>query len=480
MAKKNDKVEIEVIGGNCENVTGSCSKITFQKHTYLFELGMIQDGKTVLDNYRANTSLLQKIKSKDIEVIMVGHMHIDHIGLIPALYKSGKCTARIIIPAKSTSILREMWLDSAFINERDAEQLSYKDEKSVQPLYTTDDVYTALQYVEEFNSHNIHNITENLSIRYTPAGHILLSQQTEVFINGGSHTRKILFTSDLGNVSTQNSRIFAENFEPVAKANIVIGECTYCDGSRKPITEKVYSKDVAKIKTVIDQYCLDTKGRVLIPVFSLDRTPYMLWIIYELFGKDENFNVPVIIDSPLAIRLLNCYSSILEGDAKVEFDEMMSWKNLKLIVTPEDSKAAIASKQSMVVLSSSGMLTAGRSVKWTQSVLPRAEDCILFCGYSGENTLSWKIKNYQEQKTITINGKPYKNKANIVDLHSFSSHQQRNDMIDYYKSINCEKIYLVHGDKNKLSFKEDLQKAITNECKSTRVIATNKSTKISL
>lgn len=209
-------------------------------------------------------------------------MHCDHTALVPALYKTGKCNARIIVPAKSTSILREMWLDSAFINERDAEQLSLKSEKSFQPLYTTDDVYKALQFVEEYDSYIIHNITENLAIRYIPAGHILLSQQTEVFINGGSHTRKILFTSDLGNISTQDSRIFIENFEPVHTANIVIGECTYCDVNRKPITKKVYEKDLDKIKTVIEQYCIDTKGRVLLPTFSLDRMPYMLWILYSL------------------------------------------------------------------------------------------------------------------------------------------------------------------------------------------------------
>lgn len=159
---------------------------------------------------------------------------------------------------------------------------------------------------------------------------------------------------------------------------------------------------------------------------------------------------------------------------------MMFWKNIKRIITPEDSKAAISSNGAKVILSSSGMLTAGRSVKWVQSVLPKESDCILFMGYAGENTLAWKIKHEKEHKTININGKPYKNKCQVYDLCSFSSHMQRNDLINYYKSINCEKIFLVHGDSNKIEFKHDLEDAISDCLKSTKVVAVNKGTKISL
>lgn len=79
------------------------------------------------------------------------------------------------------------------------------------------------------------------------------------------------------------------------------------------------------------------------------------------------------------------------------------------------------------------------------------------------------------QKTINVNGKPYKNKAQLVDLHSYSSHIQREDMINYYKSINCEKIILCHGDElAEKELKEDLEKASSDMCKSTRVVIVNK------
>lgn len=448
--------------------------------TILFELGMMQDKNTILENYRANCAMFNKIKAKNIEMVIVGHLHIDHIGAIPMLFARGNENAKIFVPKDSTSILKEMWLDCAYINNRDCETLSRKQDKNYTPLYTDDEVYTALSHVVEVDIGDIIELDENISIRYTPAGHILRSCQTELFLNINSHIKKILFTSDLGNTMIEDKKIFVEKFQKVNSANIVIGECTY--GRRKGnMSKRDIQLDRLKMKTVINQYCIDNNHRVLIPTFSLDRMPFIIWELYEMFGKNEDFKIPILIDSPLSNRLLDCYSSILVGKEKELFDEMMSWKNLKRVIDPEDSKAAIGDKSAKVILASSGMLTAGRSIKWVQSILPCENDCILFIGYAGEDTLAGRIKHGVSQKTININGKPYKNKAQLIDLHSYSSHMQRKDLLNYYKQIATEKIYLVHGDNQaRMEFKEDLEKELEKSLKSTRVVIVNKGTKIKL
>lgn len=473
-------MSIEIIGGNAESVTGSCTKIKTEKHVYLFELGMIQEGHTPLENYKLNKKLLQKIRPKEIHFIIIGHFHQDHIGLIPSLYVNGNCSAKIIVPKSCKTILKEMWLDSAFINQRDIDMLNRLPNRHFTPYYKENDVITALDHIEEVESNEIVNISDELAIRYKNAGHILLSKQAELYINADSHVRKITFTSDIGNILTQESRVFVENFEPVTTSNIVIGECTYSDKCRE-INKKTFNDDINKIRTVIEQYCVENNHRVLIPSFSLDRTPYILWILYTLFKNNDNFNIPIIVDSPLANRLLDCYSEILEGEAKEKFKSMMEWRNLKRIVEAEDSKAAVSDKGAKCIVASSGMLSAGRSVKWAQSILPNKNDCILFIGYASEGTLAYKIKHEKENKTININGKPCKNKAQIYDLHSFSSHMQRNDLINYYKSINAEKIFLVHSNmQNKIEFKKDLEVAIAECLKTTKVVAVNKGTQIKI
>lgn len=441
---------------------------------------MIQEGNTPKENYILNSQLLQKIRPGDVDTIFLGHVHADHCANIPALYKAGRCNARIIVPKGSIGLLEEMWLDSARINMRDADFLSRVTGKNVLPMYTEEDAFNTLDYVDEYQSHEIIELDKNLSFRYTPAGHILCSQQTEIFIKQSNHIKKILFTSDLGNTTIESNKIFVEPFEAIANANIVIGECTYA-ARQRGMTKKTLEKDMQKIETVINQFCIEGNKRVLIPTFSLDRTPYILWILYSIYGKDENFKIPVVIDSPLAIRLLNRYGSILKGDLKEKFEAMMSWKNIQFVVSPNDSKAAVADKGTKIIISSSGMLTAGRSVNWVESILPREEDCILFIGYCSTNSLAHTIKFGDEKRTININQKAIRNRCQIVDLHSFSSHMQREQLINYYKSINCEKIYLVHGDnKAKLEFKQDLEEAISDCSKSHRVIAVNRSTKITL
>ena len=480
MSKKKREVTLEIIGGNATGVTGSCTKIDFYGRSILFELGMVQDNSTILGNYRDNCAILNKIKPKRIEMVIIGHNHCDHIGLIPMLFARGNRDVKIITPKDTTCILKEMWSDTAYINEKDVDSLNRKCDREYTPLYTQAEVDMALKNVVEIEIGNIIKIDDNVSIRYTPAGHILRSCQTELYINGGSHTRKIYFSSDLGNKMIEDRKVFVEKFEPITSSNISIVESTY--GRRNgSMTKKDIELDGNKMKTVIEQFCVDNNNRVLIPTFSLDRMPFILWELYQLFGKDESFKVPVLIDSPLSNRLLDCYSSILDGEAKEKFDEMMAWKNIRRVIRPEDSKAAISEKGAKIICASSGMLTAGRSVKWVQSILPNEKDCILFVGFAGLDTLAGKIKNSKEQQTININGKAYKNKAQLVDLHSYSSHIQREDMINYYKSINCEKIYLCHGDEQaRIELKEDLEKAIADCCKSTRVVIINKGTKISL
>lgn len=440
---------------------------------------MIQNNHSPVETYNENRELIEDIDKKSVSIIFVNHLHIDHIGLIPALVKYNK-DVRIIIPQYSSAIMKEMLLDSAYIMQRDCETMSLKTNKHYEPFFNVDDVEATMNCVEEYASNQLFTIEEGLEIRYVPSGHIFAAQQLELFFKTGAHVSKVLYTSDLGNTLIEDSKIFVDKFNPVSNANIVIGECTYSDRKRI-MKKKDFDKDKEKIHSVIEQFCIDNKARVLIPTFSLDRTEYILWLLYEMFGQDEDFKIPIVIDSPLAIRLIDCYSNVLQGEAKENFNKMMAWNNIQKVVTPEDSKSAVADNKPKVIISASGMLTAGRSVKWTQSILPNPNDCFLFMGYCGVGTLGRTICDGSEKKTININGKPCKNKATLVNLKSFSSHMQRNELINYYKSINCEKVYLVHGDKDtKLDFKEDLEKEISNMSKSTRVIAVNRSTKINL
>lgn len=232
ISTKKDKIRISVIGGNGNGVTGSCTYINFLDYHMLFEFGMIQDKHTVLDNYNANKDLIKKIKPSKINYIFVGHCHCDHIGNIPALYKNKNCHAEIIVPSGCKKILQIVWMDSAFINQRDSEYLNMKYKKNTPPLYTEEDVSTALQYIKEFDELTVIKLNDDIGFKYIPAGHILRSQQMELYIYRGETCKKIGFTSDLGNLYIAEHKFFIEKFEPITSCDILFGECTYANPNR--------------------------------------------------------------------------------------------------------------------------------------------------------------------------------------------------------------------------------------------------------
>ena len=482
MSKKKGKVTVKFIGNNASSVTGSATLISFDNRNILFECGGIQEGRTTYDNYKLNKELVSKIKAKDIDMIIGGHfMHYDHGGNVPAILKQNTAI-RVITPINTKGILREMWLDSANISVRDCEELSRKyPDKSFIPIYLPEDVETALKKVEEYNVGEIFELNENVSIRYTYSGHIFGACQCEVYIKCNGRVHKILFTSDLGNVTIQDYKPFVQKFEPVYNSNIAICESTYGLGNTTKTTTKTLQKDLEKIKTVIEQYCNDNNRRVLMPVFSLDKCPNILFLIYEMFKDMPHFKTKVIVDSPLTNRLLDSYKEVLDSEALEQYEEMLAWDNLMRIVDPDESKYAMEHYTNICVLSSGGMLQSGRSVKWARELLPHSNDCLILSGYCGENTLGWKIKNCSDQKTITIGGVPVKNKAQVININSLSSHMQRDDLLKYYSSMHTNKIYLVHGDMDaKISLAKDLKEHIANNSMSTGVCVVNKGTTVTL
>lgn len=473
---KKDKVRVTFVGENSSSVTGSSTLIEYKDKKVLIECGLYQSNNEKKD-YEINTKKF-KFKPKDIDYVFVGHTHIDHIGLIPRLYKEG-CRADIICTHKTVEFMPHLLADSAFIMERSAQNLSRKKDIPLEPIYSKEDVDLSMRYVRGYDNEKIYTLDENISFSFINAGHIVGSAQLILYVKeDNGHVHKILYTSDLGNV--QLEKPFVEPFQKETKANIVIAECTY-GGIDRIITKKDRQKDIEKIKSVVEDTCLEKGGRVLIPSFSLDRTQFLLKILYDLFGENEDFDIPIVIDSPLTCKMTDVYKYVLEGEDKELIHKICKWENVKFISDANESKMCVADESPKVIISSSGMMTAGRVVHYTKSVLPDARCTILFCGFSAENSLAYKIKNGKEQKTISIDGKPYRNRCSIVDLRSFSSHMQREDMLNYYKQINCQAIYLVHGEmKGKVEFANELKEILQSENKTTHISVVNKGTSILL
>ncbi len=474
--KKENKLKINFIGGNSYDVTGSMILVEWNKRKILLDCGLVQGG-TTLQDYRDNKNMLVKNKLKDIEYVIVGERHIDHIGNIPYITKTNP-NCKVITPIKSKKIFKCMLQDSANISERDCEMLAkkYKDKNFI-PTYTIEDVEHCINKIQEINVGERIEIDNDITIKFSYSGHIFGACQTELWINVNGKIKHLLYTADLGNILNYENRPFTEELNKINNSTIVISESTYGLRENYVCTKKTIEKDIEKIYSTIEQYVIDNKNRVLIPTFSLDRTPAMLYLIWKKYKDDERFkDIKILVDSPLSNKLLNIYLEELDDDKRELLQEILSWNNIIRITESEDSKYAMENYKNCIIIASSGMCSQGRSKNWLTKIITNSNDCILFSGYCSENTLGNKIKN-SKQKYITIDGKNYANKCNIVNIRGQSSHIQRNELINYLKTINCEKIYLVHGSQQaRIDLAEDLRKELHNCSKTTKVVIVTKGT----
>jgi metallo-beta-lactamase family protein len=406
------------------------------------ECGSFQSCGSTLENYKINNKHFD-FKPKDIDYVFLMHNHIDHIGLAPKLYKSG-CVARIIAPSNTKDIAEILLRDSAHIMDTDALELSNKFKRDYSPIYTDSDVDRCLKYYTEYPIGETIQLDEYIKFKFLPSGHILNSAQLELWITEGNVTKKIGYTSDLGNVHI--NKYYTNKFKPIKKCDVLIGETTYAREERIA-NQKMRNKDLEKLEAVIRQTCVEDRARVLIPVFANDRCQNMLTYIYDIFGENAEFDIPILVDSPMATRVCKAYSELLDGEDVEKWNKVLTWKNVHFVEDSIESREWRDSNRPVVVLASSGMMVRGRSTGWAHSMLPHTDDRIVFCGFAAQDSLASIIKE-GKQKTITISGHRVKNKCQVTDLHSFSSHMQRDSLLKVYGATECEKIVLVHGEMN--------------------------------
>ena len=475
LSKKKDKIIVKCVGMSASEVTGSGYLVecpTGEK--ILLDLGLYQSNKP-FEDYKINKRKFD-FKPSEITAVIISHINCDHYCMLPKfVHDGGNCN--FYLSEETVDFVKPMLEDSAKIMERDVIGFSKRYKKEYSPIYTMDDVEKSLPYFRGCSKNEEHYITKNVWFKLIPAGHIFGSCQIELYVKLPSGViKKIAYSGDLGNIIFEQP--FVEDFKPITKCSMYIGECTYNDEKRSA-KKGQRKKDLEVMENVIRQTCIDRHGIVLIPTFALQRTETILYTLWKMFKDDENFNIPIIVDSPLAVALLDCFHANLKGEWLDIFEEILSWKNLRIIRTVEESMSCVEDNAPKVICSSSGMLTQGRSIMYLKKILPRDNCSILTVGYMAQGGIGWKIKNNSKQKTITIDNVAYKNRADIKCLDSFSSHMQYEQLINYYTNIannGCETIWLVHGDKGKLKFKEDLDKKINGILKTTKIVATNKDT----
>lgn len=441
--------------GAAETVTGSCHLLTLDNgFKILLDCGLYQGNDDAFDDF--NKEWL--FNPAEIDVMILSHAHIDHCGRIPKLVKDG-FKGNIISTYATRDLCSIMLVDSAYIQERDAEFINKRKKgKHVKPLYTVKDARNAMDSFITTGYNRWYSVAPGVKLKFRDAGHILGSASVTLKIQVDDfHEKTIGFTGDIG----RPDRPILRDPDPIDPCDYILCESTY--GGKEHRSNR---DNTNLFLDIIQRTCVENKGKLIIPAFSVGRTQEIVYMLDQLETKGKLPRIPVYVDSPLAVNATEifrlhpeCFDEDLNNYMQMD-PNPFGFYNLKYIRKVEQSKALNEYKGPAIIISASGMMSAGRVKHHIYNNIEKENTTILVVGYCAPNTLGGIIANKPEK--VKIFGQEMKVRANIEIMNSFSAHGDTSEMLAFLKRQDknqLKRLFLVHGEpKRQVPFKARLEK----------------------
>ena len=433
--------------GAAGTVTGSSHLLTLDDgFKILLDCGLYQGREPEYENF--NNQFL--FDPHEINVVILSHAHIDHCGRLPKLVKDG-FSGRIFSTPATEDLTAILLLDSAHIQERESEFTNRRrdDDEDGEPLYSPEDVAHTMELFHTTQYNNWFSVHPDVDVVFKDSGHILGAASVTLRIRRHGLKDLLLgFTADIG----RPNRPILRDPDPMPACDILISESTYGDRLHEQAPDE---RD--HLLRVIKQTCLEQKGKVIIPAFSVGRTQEIVYMLDQMASENKLPNIPIYVDSPLAVNATHIFEAHPECYDKEILKYMLSddnpfgFNSLKYTRTVDDSKA-INNMRGCVVISAAGMINAGRVKHHVFNAVEHAENTILIVGYCAEHTPGGKLM--RGDKTIRLFGRELNVNAKVEVMSSFSAHGDYKEMIDYLHTQEKKKlrdIYLVHGEQKALN-----------------------------
>ena len=455
-------MKIEFYGATKE-VTGSKFILEADGARVLFECGLFQGKRKEAEKKNREFPF----NSEEIDFMILSHAHIDHSGRIPKLTKKG-FKGNIYTTKATTDLCSIMLPDSGYIQEMENKWDNRKRRRSGrklrEPLYTVKEAEKSLKYFKSVLYNQKIKLNQEVTLRFRDAGHILGSSIIELWIKEDNKETKLVFSGDLG----RRNRPILRDPSLIDEADYLIVESTYGNKLHH------HSEDDAKELISIINTTVKRGGNVVIPSFAIERAQDIIFELNKYYTayvrtEDQDFlSVPVYVDSPLTVsateiflRNPDCFDEDTLNLINIG-NNPLDFRNLKFTRSAEESKQINFSKESKVIISASGMCTAGRIKHHLKHNLWRKESSIVFVGYQANGTLGRRIK--EGEKVVKIFGEEIQVNAKICSLEGFSGHADREGIIRWIKSFKKrpKKIFVVHGEEEAT---EEISRKIEEELK---------------
>ena len=410
-------------------VTGSKFLIETSEQNIMIDCGMFQGLKELR---LLNWSNLP-IDVKAIDVVLLTHGHLDHVGYLPRLLKQG-FTGKIIGTAPTIAIAEIILKDSAKIHEEEAEKANkenYSKHKPALPFYTVKDAEETIKLFETQVPDKWIKLSEHISYRFQYNGHIIGATFIELDIN----SKRFVFSGDIGR---SNDYLLNDPKRP-EWADFLFIESTY-GNKLHPI------EDVEEKLTTIILETLQKKGNLIIPSFAVERLQTLMFILWQLYKKNKIPNIPIFIDSPMGNNVLSVFKRFPKWHKLSDTDYNDMCNHVNIVESYRETWETIDDKRSKIVIAGSGMVTGGRVLTYLKQLIDEPSTTVLLVGYQAEGTRGRLLLDGVHE--IRFFGKYYPVRATIESIESLSAHADQADLINWMSSIKNipEKVYLIHGE----------------------------------
>jgi len=424
--------------GAAKIVSGSCYLVEVGTTKFLIDCGMLQGPKEITKmNYDPF-----KFNASEIDFVLLTHAHIDHSGLLPKLRLNG-FRGQIYTTAATRDFVEILLQDSAKIQEENIEQENRSrqrtGQKPRQPLYSPLDAEKTMELFAPIEYRTFRQITENITVRYQDAGHILGSASIELFVTEGDKKTKIVFSGDIGQWNTP----IVQDPTLIAEADYVFMESTYGDR----LHEDVDNKEELLLKYVTDTY--KRGGRLMIPSFAVERTQELLYFFNKMIISGKFPQERIFLDSPLAIKateLFKKHKECYDSEAIKEYTSPFTPQYLECLDSAQDSQRINKYDKPCIVIAGNGMCSAGRILHHLKHGLWDHKNTLLFVGYQAEWTLGRTI--LEGEKRVRVLGLDIVVKADIAKISSFSGHADANQLVKWASGFTTKpkKVFITHGE----------------------------------
>jgi metallo-beta-lactamase family protein len=415
--------------GATGTVTGSRYLLEHDDTRVLIDCGLFQGYKELRERNRLDFP----VNPESIDAVVLSHAHLDHSGYVPALVRDG--FAGNIITTTGTAELCSLLLpDSAHLLEEEAERAArkgYSKHDKPTPLYSTDDAEKALTRFRTSDFDVEMEVAPGVRVTFIPAGHILGAAQVRVTIGG----KIVHFTGDLGRKDD------ALMLPPrgYAGSNILVTESTYGDRSHPHVDPML------ELQPVLDKV-LKRGGVVVIPAFAVGRSQSLLLHISRLMKAGSIPNVPVYLNSPMAVNATHMYEHHRD-EHRIDSAEFHDMYNIAhLVNSVEESKALNERHGPMIIVAASGMMTGGRVLHHVVAFGQDEKNAIFLSGYQAGGTRGALLA--AGERSLRIFGHDVPIRAEVIELQSMSGHADADQIIEWMRSAPTppEHVFVTHGE----------------------------------